>query len=788
MKDRCDFCQRKKPPSELMVSPKTGVAICFDCLAAAHTLADPNALPLPREEPGRPRERPLPRLEAALGELVEALERRVVGQREAKEALAFAFLTHLARLKDPSLRAQPHLLLVGPTGSGKTHLVRTLADHLGLPTVHASATSLTQAGYVGDDVETLLARLLREAGGEPELAEVGVIFLDEFDKLARKSGEHRAEGRDVSGEGVQQALLRMVEGAVVPVPQNLSGPARYGGEGRREVLLDTSRILWIFAGSFEGLEEVVRSRLPPALGFTAPGRRERPLPTHEDLVRYGIIPELVGRIGQVVLLSPLTEEELARILEGPEGLLAEYRALLSRLGLSLRVEEGLPRLLARRASRMGFGARGLRALLAPLVRKKAMEAMRRGGGGPPPGGGPGGGGGPAVTEVLRLRRTLYAGPGYTVALAEDLLGVEKVLVAPLLLPGRTGLLLASLAPETHPRYGLRYRVREARPLEPEELSPSLLLPLLKRGLEAYLRLLAEAGHTAYPPPPGLRGGPPRAGAPGPGQGEVVAVGGYVGLREHRRAEEAILQLALGRGGGPASPPEGHGLSPPRRRSSGSSGGAGWRPSPGAGHGEEPHRVRPPPRAPTSGTARWPWPPPRARPPSAWPTSRGGGLHPAPPPPLRGGSPQALPPPRGSPLPHDLVVVDEASMMDDFLAAHLLQALKPKALLLLLVGDPHQLPPWAPGSPSPTSLPHLPHVRLTEVRRQAAGSAVARAAALLLEGREAPPGGPRLPPGAGGRPLRPWPSGPWSSTGPSSGRWGRRSSSPPPTAGPWVSTP
>ncbi|GBD41727.1 ATP-dependent Clp protease ATP-binding subunit ClpX [bacterium HR39] len=379
MKEHCDFCQKRKPPSELMVSPKTGATICSDCLAAAHTLMEPGALPAPQEMPRGPRRGPPPRLEATLEELLGVLGRKVVGQEEAQEALAFAFLTHLARLKDPSLRVHPHLLLVGPTGSGKTHLVRTLADHLGLPTVHASATSLTQAGYVGDDVETLLARLLREAGGEPELAEVGVIFLDEFDKLARKSGEHRAESRDVSGEGVQQALLRMVEGALVPVPQNLSGPARYGGEGRREVLLDTSRILWIFAGSFEGLEEVVRSRLPPALGFTPRRAGKRPLPTHEDLVRYGIIPELVGRIGQVVLLSPLTEEELARVLEGPEGFLAEYRALLQRFGLSLHAEEGFSRLLARRASRMGFGARGLRALLAPLVRRKAVEAMRSGG-------------------------------------------------------------------------------------------------------------------------------------------------------------------------------------------------------------------------------------------------------------------------------------------------------------------------------------------------------------------------------------------------------------------------
>ena len=357
-----------------MQRPKTGAAICMDCLAAAQRLMD-LPLPEPPEAPGlRPPPRPL-----SLQEMLGVLEARVVGQEEAKEALAFAFLAHGERLKDPSLEVRPHLLLVGPTGSGKTHMVQVLAEATGLPTVHASATSFTQAGYVGDDLETLLSRLLHEAGGDLELAESGVIFLDEIDKLARKTGPHRAEARDVGGEGVQQALLRLVEGARVPVPANLAGPSRYASGERREVVMDTSRILWIFAGAFEGLEAVVQERVAPPLGFTARRRSQAAVrPTHEDLIRYGMIPELVGRIGQIALLRPLSEEELYQILVGEGGFLAEYRALLGRFGVSLEADPALLREVARRAALLGLGARGLRALLTPLLRRQAVQALREG--------------------------------------------------------------------------------------------------------------------------------------------------------------------------------------------------------------------------------------------------------------------------------------------------------------------------------------------------------------------------------------------------------------------------
>ncbi|GBD41728.1 ATP-dependent RecD-like DNA helicase [bacterium HR39] len=340
-------------------------------------------------------------------------------------------------------------------------------------------------------------------------------------------------------------------------------------------------------------------------------------------------------------------------------------------------------------------------------------------------------------EILKLRRTLYAGPGYTVALVEDLLGVEKVVVAPLLLPGRTGLLLASLTPENHPRYGLRYRVRESRPLEPEELSPGLLLPLLRRSFEAYLRLLAEAGHTAYPvyllaSEVGL----PEKEVLALAKGEVVAAGGYVGLREHRQTEEAILQLASRPGRGPRLlPPPGHGLTSSqerifqvfqRGRLAALTGG------PGTGKS---HTVSALLRSPSLQGYRVALAAPTGKAAKRLGDLSGreaSTLHRL----LRYVGDPAKPflHHGGNPLPHDLVVVDEASMMDSFLAVHLLQALKPGALLLL-VGDPHQLPPVGPGEPFPDLLPLLPRLHLTEVRRQGTESAVVRAAALLLEGRE-----------------------------------------------------
>ncbi len=310
---------------------------------------------------------------------MEALERRVVGQRGGQGGPGLRLPHPPGPPQDPSLRAQPHLLLVGPTRAGRAHLVRTLADHLGLPTVprqrHLPHPGGLRGGRRGDPPGPPPPG----RRGQPELAEVGVIFLDEFDKLARKSGEHRAEGRDVSGEGVQRALLRMVEGAVVPVPQNLSGPARYRGEGRREVLLDTSRILWIFTRELRrASEEVVPLRLPRTWA-SPPRAAGEPLPPTRTWCATASSPSWWGGSARWCSSPPSRGEELARILEGPEGLLAGT-APSSRASASPCAWGGLPRLLARRASTHGLRGPGPQGPPRPPGAQKAHGGHAAGGG------------------------------------------------------------------------------------------------------------------------------------------------------------------------------------------------------------------------------------------------------------------------------------------------------------------------------------------------------------------------------------------------------------------------
>lgn len=302
-------------------------------------------------------------------DMVAHLDRFVVGQARAKRALATAvyrhFMDRAVHEIDASARgARHHVLLLGPTGSGKSHLVRVLAEYLGVPVAICSATSLSEVGYMGDSVDSLMAALLGAAGGKLDRAHRGIVFLDEVDKL-RRSNEH---GRDVSGEGVQNALLTLLDGL----------PVRFR-RGEQTIEMDSSRVLFVFAGAFAALPAIVRERRAPrtALGFGAtterrPGDLEDGQAYHEaspdDLIRFGMIPELIGRMSTIAVVEPLGVGDLVRVLRDVEcAPLARERGHFERHGLRLEMPEESCHALARKASRAGTGARGLARLLGEVL-------------------------------------------------------------------------------------------------------------------------------------------------------------------------------------------------------------------------------------------------------------------------------------------------------------------------------------------------------------------------------------------------------------------------------------
>ena len=347
----CSFCGKHKDKiGKLIVSQ--AVAICNECVDLCQTLLTDT-----KKEPAtKTSSQAIPDPQA----IMQYLDEHVVGQTQAKRVLSVAMVNHYKRISRPGTDIQTAtLLMIGPTGTGKTLLARTVARYLDVPFVIADATCLTEAGYVGDDVESMIARLLSAANGDVTACERGIVFLDEIDKIARKS-ESATVSRDVSGEGVQQALLKLVEGTRCRVP----APGSRKGPGSDMVDVDTTNILFIAGGAFVGLERITQNRVQgTAMGFAAnigAAASTEIAVVPDDLVRYGMIPEFVGRFCTYVGLQDLSKSELIHILTGVRGnLVAQYQWLFEEDGIDLEFDTESLDLIAERTLQTRTGARGL---------------------------------------------------------------------------------------------------------------------------------------------------------------------------------------------------------------------------------------------------------------------------------------------------------------------------------------------------------------------------------------------------------------------------------------------
>ena len=356
--EKCSFCSRSRDEVNKLIASDTS-AICDECVSKCSNILD---------DENTSNKKKVSNSDIDPHEIKEFLDQSVIGQDDAKLQIAVSVYLHYKRLQNPDMLEKSNICMIGPTGSGKTLIAKTVAKYLRVPFYIADATTLTESGYVGDDVETVIASLVESADGDIALAERGIVFLDEIDKISRKS-ENVSITRDVSGEGVQQALLKIIEGTKLKVQMKRNRKHPQG----ESIEVDTSNILFVCSGAFVGLEAI--KKVDHGVGFINSTDKSKSLKTTDDhLIKYGLIPEFVGRIGNIVELNKLTVNELSKIItESFISPFLQYKNILETENIEFVVEDSAVKHIAEKCYQSDIGARGIKNYFDRALRKSIYD-------------------------------------------------------------------------------------------------------------------------------------------------------------------------------------------------------------------------------------------------------------------------------------------------------------------------------------------------------------------------------------------------------------------------------